>query len=72
MYRAGIRVEVFDEARGRVGIEVIDHCLVTDIDLAAFDERRHRDDDGKILDVTLEIIGHRDDCAVLVANENNL
>ena len=51
---------------------MIDDRHVADVDLAAFDERRHRDHDGEVLDVAFEIVGHRQDRAIAVANQHDL
>ena len=51
---ARIRVEVLDEPRRRVGVEVIDQRLLADVDLLALQERRHRNDDRELLQLPLK------------------
>ncbi len=70
--QAGILVVILDKSRCRVCIKMIDECLVGNVDLFALDERRYRDDDSKVLDVTLKVVCHGDDGSIAVANEDDL
>ena len=69
---ARVRVEVLDQPRRRIGVEVIDERLVADVDLLALQERRHRNDDGELLQVALEVVGHRHHRAIAVAHQHDL
>ena len=51
---------------------MIDDFLVADVDLALFDERRHRDDDGEFLRIAFEVVHHGDHGLVVVADEHDL
>ena len=70
--RAGIRVVILDQARRRVGIEVFEQCIVSDVDLLALDEGGYRHHDRELLYRALEVVGHRDDRAIAVAHEHHL
>ncbi len=69
---ARIRVMILNEPWCRVCVEMFDQRAIGDIDLLTFDECRHRDDDGEILDVALEVVGHRDNSSVVVADKHHL
>ena len=69
---AGIRVVVFDEARRRIGIQVVNQASLGDIDLSTFDKRRNGNDNGKIFDIALKVISHRYDGSVVVTNQHDL
>ena len=72
VHLAGIGIEVLDQTRRGVGVEVIDQRLVADVDLLLLEEGRHRNDDGELLEVALEVVGHRQDGAVAVADQGDL
>ncbi len=63
---------VLHEPRRCVRIEVLNDGPVTDVDLLPLDHGWHRHDDRKVLDLAFEIIRHRDDGPVFVADEHNL
>ena len=63
---------IFDQSRRRVGIQVLDYGTIADIDLLALDHRWYRDNNCEIFGVTFEVVGHRDDGAIAVANEDDL
>jgi hypothetical protein len=69
---AGIAVEVLDQPRRGVGVDMIDQRPLGDVDLLARDERRHGNDDGEFLRRALEVAGHRQHRAVAVAREHDL
>ncbi len=69
---ARVRIEVFDEARRGVGVEVLDERPLADVDLPARQERRHGNDDGELLRVAVEVVRHRQDRAVAVPHEDDL
>ena len=70
--QARVRVEVFDETRRRVGVEMVDERPVADVDLLAPQERRHRHDDGELLQAALIVVGHRQHRPIAVAHEHDL
>jgi hypothetical protein len=51
---------------------VLNDGPVTHIDLFALDKRWNRDNDGKIRNLTFEIVRHGDYRPVFVANQDNL
>ena len=51
---ARILVEVLDQARRGVGVEVIDERLVADVDLLLLQHCRHGDDDRELLRIPLK------------------
>ena len=51
---------------------MIDDRFVTDVDLPPLDERRHRNDDGEVFDIPLEVVRHRYYGALAVAHEHDL
>ena len=68
----GIVVEVLDQPRRRVGVEVIDQRLLADVDLLALEQRRHRNHDGELLRLALEVVRHRHHGAIAVAHQHDL
>ena len=69
---AGIRIVILDKTGRRVGVEMLHDRAVAHVDLFALDHRGHGDDDGEILDVALEVVGHRNHGSVIVAYEDDL
>ena len=69
---ARIRVEVLDQARRGVGVEVLEERPLADVDLPARQEGRDGHDDGELLRVALEVVGDRHDRAVAVPHEDDL
>ena len=63
---------IFDQARGCVGVQMLNNGTIADVDLFTLDHRRDRYDDRKVLGLAFEIVGHRDDRPVLVTYENDL
>ena len=63
---------VFDQPWCGVGVEVFDDRAVANVDLFALDFRRHRNNDGEVFDVAIEVISHRDNGPVAVAYEHDL
>ena len=51
---ARILVEVLDQPRRGIGVEVIEQRLVADVDLILLQDRRHRDDDRELLRIPLK------------------
>ena len=51
---------------------MIDERFVGDVNLSALDLRRHRDDDGEVARAALEVVGHRHDGPVLIADDDHL
>ena len=51
---------------------MVDEGLVADVDLLALQHRRHRNDDGKLLRVAPEVVGHRQHRAIAVAHQHHL
>jgi hypothetical protein len=51
---------------------MIDERLIEDVDLAARDQRRHRDDHREVARLAVKIVGHRHDSAIGVADDDHL
>src|SRR3954452_18166424 len=51
---------------------MIDKRFVGDVNLPALDLRRNRNDDGEVAGVALEIVGHRHDGPILIADDYDL
>jgi hypothetical protein len=68
---AGVRVEVLDQAGGGVGIEVVEKSPIRHLDLLALDEGGDGNDDGKLLEGALIVVGHGHDRLVAVADEGH-
>ena len=69
---ARVAVEVLDQPRGRVGVEVVEQGPLGDVDLLLLEEGRDGDDDGELLRIPLEVVGHGEDGAVAVARQDDL
>ena len=67
-----VAIEVLDQSRRRIGVEVVDDGLVADVDLVARQQRGHRDDDGEFARVALEVVRHGDHGAVAIPCEHHL
>src|SRR5262249_38380 len=67
-----IRGAIFDEPRGRIGVEMIDGLGVDDANLSAFDKRRHWDDHREFVRVALIVACHRDSGLAPIAGQNYL
>ena len=70
--RARILVEVLDQPRRRVGVEMVDQRLVSDMDLLLLQDSRNRNHDRKLPGVAPEVIGHRQHRAVAVPDQHDL
>ena len=51
---------------------MLDDGAIANMDLPAFDHRGYRDNDREVLDVTLEVIRHRDNRTIIVPDQNDL
>ena len=69
---ARVFVEVLYQSRRRIGIQVIDQGLVSNVDLPALDEGGYRDDHRELLWVAPKIVGHGDDGFVIVSDQDHL
>ena len=69
---AGVGSKYSTRRGARVGVEVVEERPLADVDLLALEERRHRDDDGELLGIALEVVRHREDGAVAVAHQDHL
>jgi hypothetical protein len=69
---AWIVVVILDQPWRGIGVEVIDQGLVADMDLLTLQERRHRHHDRELLRTSLEVVHHRQDRAIAVADEDDL
>ena len=65
-------VEVLDESRRRVGVQMIEERPLGDVDLLALEEGGDGDDDGELFRIALEVVGHGEDRAVAVAHQDHL
>ena len=69
---AGTAVVIFHQARRGVGVQMVDDFLVADVDLPAFDQRRHRYHHGKLFGIAFEIIDHGNHGLVVLARQHDL
>ena len=69
---ARILVEVLDQPRRGIRIDVIDERLLGDVDLIARDEGRDGNHDGELFRIAFEVVGHRQHRAIAVAHEDDL
>src|SRR5262249_10929533 len=70
--RAGILVEVFDQPRRRIRVEMIYERLVAHVDLFPLEKRGNGNDDRELLDGALEVARHRHHGAVAIPHQYDL
>ncbi len=69
---AWIGIEILDQPRRGIGVEMIDGLGVDDADLVFLDEGRHRNDEGEFTGLALVVARHGDRGLLAVARENDL
>ena len=72
MRHAGVRVEVLDQPRRRVGVEVLEQPAVADVDLLALQHRGHRHHQGELGERPAVVVAHGEHGAVSVAHQRHL
>src|SRR5262249_55961175 len=70
--RAWIRIEVLDEAWRGIGVQMLENRAIADVDLLALEYGRDRHDDGELLQVSAEVVGHREHGLVVATDEHDL
>ena len=70
--QARASVEIFDQPRRSVGIEMIDHFLIADVDLAALDQGRNGDYHSKLFRIAFKVVDHGDHGLVVLARQDDL
>ncbi len=68
----GVGIEVLDETRSAVGVEMLEDLAVADVDLALLEHHRHRDDQREFRELALVVVHHADHRAVGVAHQHDL